>query len=60
MVDLHHYHDGFLSLAILALCTRPFTYLSPQPGRDPCHTLCPKIEQFVDIVTTSLQLEQGL
>ena len=60
MVDFHHYYDGFLSLAILALSSRPFIYLFSQAYRDPYHALCPELEQFVDIVPAPFQLQQSL
>lgn len=60
MVNYHLYCDRFLSLAILALSSRPFIYLLSQAGRDPCHALRPELEQFVDIVPAPFQLQQSL
>ena len=60
MVDFHHYYDRFLSLAILALSSRPFIYLLSQAFRDPYHALCPKFEQSIDIMPAPFQLQQCL
>lgn len=60
VVDFHHHYDRFLSLAILALSSRPFVYLLSQSFRDPYHALCPKFEQSVDIMPTPFQLQQCL
>lgn len=60
MIDFHHYHDRFLCLTILALSSRPFLYLLSQAYRDPCHALCPKFEQFIDIVPAPFKLQQSL
>ena len=55
MVDFHLYYDGFLCLAVLALSLSSFMYLLSQELRNPCHPLCPKLEQPIDIVSALLQ-----
>lgn len=60
MVDFHRDYDRFLSLAILALSSRPFIYLLSQSFGDPYHALCPKFEQSVDVMPAPLQLQQSL